>query len=50
MTVSQVFVFLLFADAAWVAYGLIRKRNMWKWICLYWVLLTAKNFCDLMGW
>lgn len=47
MTVSQIFVFALFLDAAWVAYGLIKKRNMWKWICLYWVLLTLKNLVDL---
>ena len=49
-TVSQIFVVLLFADAAWVAYGLLRKKNMWPWICTYWILLTAKNLCDLMKW
>ena len=50
MTLSQIFVFLLFADAAWVAAGLIRKKVMWKWISLYWVLLTLKNLCDMMKW
>lgn len=50
ISVSQIFVFLLMADAAWVAFGLSRKKNMWKWIVLYWVLLTAKNACDLLGW
>ncbi len=48
--VSQIMIILLMADAAWVAIGLIRKRIMWKWICLYWIILTAKNLCDLMKW
>ena len=47
--ISQILIFLLMADAAFVAYGLIRKRNMWKFICLYWILLTLKNFVDLVG-
>lgn len=33
---------LLCLDAAWVAQGTIRKRNMWSWIALYWVILTLK--------
>ena len=33
----------LLIDAAWVFYGLGRRKNMWLWICLYWVLLTLKN-------
>lgn len=48
--VSQFCVYLLCADAAWVAYGLYRKQNRWKWIVLYWVILTLKNYCDIMGW
>ena len=28
--IAQILIFLLMADAAWVAYGLLRKRNMWK--------------------
>ena len=32
-----------------VAIGLFRKRNMWKWIIAYWVLLTIKNFIDFLG-
>lgn len=47
--IAQILIFLLMADAAFVAYGLIRKRNMWKFICLYWILLTLKNFVDLIG-
>lgn len=45
---TQFLITLLLIDSAWVAYGLIKKRNMWKWICLYWVLLTLKNLVDLM--
>lgn len=47
--ISQVLVFALMADAAWVAIGLARKKNMWKWIVLYWVLLTLKNAVDFGG-
>ena len=47
--ISQCLVFLLMADAAYVAYGLARKRNMWRCIVLYWVLLTAKNIVDFVG-
>lgn len=46
---SQIFVFLLYADAAYVSCGLLKKRNMWKWIILYWVLLTCKNLIDLIS-
>ena len=48
--ISQTFIILLMVDAALVAYGLIRKRVMWRWICLYWVLLTIKNLCDFLKW
>ena len=48
--IAQLLIILLMADAAWVACGLIRKRNMWRWIVLYWILLTAKNAADLMRW
>ena len=34
-TVSQILVLCLIGIAAWVAVGLMRKRNMWKWIILY---------------
>lgn len=47
--ISQLLVFTLMADAAWVAIGLARKKNMWKWIVLYWVLLTLKNAVDFVG-
>lgn len=46
--VSQILIILLMADAAWVAWGLIRKRAMWRWICLYWIIMTLKNLSDLL--
>jgi hypothetical protein len=46
--ISQLLIILLMADAAWVAYGLLRKRNMWKWIVLYWIILTLKNLADFV--
>lgn len=50
MSYSQICVFGLMTVAAVVAIGLMRKRNMWKWIIAYWILLTVKNLCDYMGW
>ena len=50
MTVSQALVLALMADAAWVFVGLIRKKNRWAWICLYWLILTLKNLADFMHW
>lgn len=47
--VSQIMVFLLCADAAYVSVGLLKKRNMWKWIILYWILLTCKNLVDFIS-
>lgn len=48
--ISQLLIILLMADAAWVAYGLLRKKNRWAWVCLYWILLTLKNLMDLLRW
>ena len=48
--ISQALIILLMLDAAWVAYGLVRKKNRWVYIGLYWIILTAKNFADLMRW
>lgn len=47
--ITQILIILLFADAAWVAYGLLRKRVMWPWIAAYWVILTVKNLVDVIG-
>ena len=45
---SQFLILLLMLDAAWVANGLVNHRDMWKWIVLYWVILTLKNLVDWM--
>lgn len=46
---TQVMVFLLLADAAVVAVGLLRRRNMGAFIAAYWVMLTVKNAIDFLG-
>ena len=47
--ISQILVFLLMIDAAWVAVGLYRKKNRWRAIVLYWTILTIKNAVDFIG-
>lgn len=47
--IDQVLIFLLMLDAAWVAYGLYKKRIMWNWIVIYWLILTTKNFVNLVN-
>lgn len=47
-TVSQILVLCLILIAGWVAVGLARKKVMWKWIVLYWVVLTLKNAADFL--
>lgn len=37
---------LLCGIAAIVAYGLYKRRVMWRWIVAYWVVLTVKNLVD----
>ena len=43
LTISQILVLCLIAIAEWVAVGLMQKKVMWKWIVLYWAVLTVKN-------
>lgn len=47
--VSQLYIFFLMLIAARVAYGLSQKKVMWPWIVSYWLMLTCKNFSDLIG-
>ena len=47
--ISQILIFSLMLDAAWVAYGLLRRRDRWAAIVCYWCILTVKNFVDWMG-
>ena len=46
--ISQIFVFLLCADASIVFAGLSQNKNMWEYIVAYWLILTAKNFVDFI--
>ena len=41
--IDQILILALAIDAGWVAAGIIRRRIMWRWICLYWVILTSRN-------
>lgn len=45
---TNLLIILLAILAAYVAYGLYHKQNMWKWIVVYWLVLTAKNMMDLI--
>ena len=44
---KKLFPILLFMIALIVAVGLFYQMNMWKWIVLYWTVLTIKNGFDL---
>ena len=43
---SQILVLILAGLAAYVAYGIYQGDIMWRWITVYWIVLTAKNLCD----
>lgn len=48
--VTAFIILCLAAIAARIAVGLARRRlNMWKWIILYWIVLTVKNVLDFAG-
>lgn len=47
--IDQAFILALAIDAGYVAHGLYHKKIMWKWIVVYWCLLTAKNMCNLVS-
>ena len=36
-------VLALMLIAAVVLVGLVRRRNMWRWIVAYWAVLTVRN-------
>ena len=46
---SQALIFVLAFIAAWVAHGVCHHKVMWKWIVLYWCVLTVKNLVDMIG-
>lgn len=45
---NKLFPFLLSAISFRVLVGIAVKHDMWPWIALYWLVLTAKNLHDLM--
>ena len=40
---DTVLVLALMLIAAVVLVGLVRRRNMWRWIVAYWAVLTVRN-------
>ena len=42
-------VLALMVIAAVVLVGLVRRRNMWKWIIAYWAVLTVRNAVMMLG-
>lgn len=48
MPINQFFILALALISARITYGLYRKRNMWRWIVVYWVVLTVKNAVDFL--
>lgn len=47
--ISNALVLALAVIAAVVATGLIAGVQMWPWIIMYWLVLTAKNIVDYVG-
>ena len=43
---SRRLVLALMVIALVVFVGLLLHQNMWWLICIYWLTLTAKNYCD----
>ena len=48
MTVTDYLILLLMVDAAVVFFGLTKKKNMWPFIVVYWLILTIKNMIDFV--
>lgn len=46
---TNLLIIFLAIIAAVVACGLYRKRTMWHWIVLYWLVLTVKNIIDVIN-
>ena len=47
-TLDAALVLALMVIAAVVLVGLVRRRNMWKWIVAYWAVLTVRNAVTLL--
>ena len=46
--ISQVMILWLVALSAGVFVGQLRHDNVWPFICAYWLMVTLKNFVDLL--
>lgn len=41
-------MFALCAIASYIAWGVMHRRSMWRWITLYWVVLVIKCAVDTL--
>ena len=48
MTAVDIFGVFLTLNALVVAAGLVRKKNMWPFIALYWMILFVRNAVDML--
>lgn len=46
MEVSILFLGALVGISGCIACGMMLKRNMWKWILVYWWIVSLKNASD----
>ena len=46
---DTVLVLALMLIAAGVLMGLVRRRNMWRWIVAYWAVLPVRNAVALLA-
>lgn len=46
MTHDQLLIFMLALDAAIIAIGVSKRKNMWWFIVMYWLILTVKNMMN----
>lgn len=49
MLADQILILLLMLDALVVAVGLAKKKNMWMFIVMYWIILFTKNAMNFIA-
>lgn len=46
--VDQILIAALMVIALRVAVGLARKKDMWAWVMVYWVVLSVRNVLSML--
>ncbi len=49
MLADQILILLLMLDALVVAVGLAKKKNMWMFIVMYWIIRFTKNATNFIA-